>query len=83
MSKTCVYMKCPFLWYCKNYSLTEDRENCETRKGLMRAARLATVQDDVEYCLQTNCLGCEFSKGRYKDCPYFERKKRAQKKQGE
>lgn len=34
-------------------------------------------EKDIEYCLSTNCLGCENNKGSYKECKYFERKKNA------
>lgn len=37
--KTCLAVKCPFIWYCKNYSLDEDHANgCETQAKIMEAA---------------------------------------------
>ena len=75
---TCVSMKCPFIGYCKDYNFLVDRgEKCDTMARLVRAAKAATVHDDPEYCLQTNCLGCDLNKGDYKKCPYFEQKRMA------
>lgn len=74
--KTCVSMNCPFIDYCKDYNFLVDRgEKCETKERLIRSAKIATVQDNPEYCLQTNCLGCDLNRGNYKECPFFEQKK--------
>lgn len=31
-------------------------------------------QNQTEYCLQTNCMGCNLNPGNYKQCPYFQNK---------
>ena len=39
MKITCVSLNCPFIWYCKNYSLEKDHTNgCGTHGKLMEAA---------------------------------------------
>ena len=38
--KTCVSMNCPFISYCKDYSLTADRgDRCITQERIVRAAK--------------------------------------------
>lgn len=29
----------------------------------------------IEHCVNTNCYGCEFNKGNYHDCQFFQMKK--------
>ena len=47
----------------------------------MSKFKIKTVENQVEFCLQMNCLGCNLNKGSYKDCPHFENKLKAREKE--
>lgn len=38
-------------------------------------------EEQLEFCLNTNCLGCGSNKGNYKDCPHFKNKQIAREKE--
>ena len=49
-------------------------ENKETFK-------IKNKKDQLDFCLNMNCLGCNLNKSNYKDCPHFPAKKEFRDKQ--
>ena len=45
--------------------------------GGMKKVYIEKTEQALEYCLKMNCLGCPQNKGSYKDCKFFEQKKKA------
>lgn len=43
--------------------------------------KINSLEKQVQFCLNMNCLGCYLNKGSYRDCPHFENKCKARETQ--